>query len=245
MLGSSDVGGCHRRQRLWVLAADARRIGRGQSLVNVQPGQPDPVGGGEVALLPTPAAADGSGGRRAKNLEWDGGTAYRPSGAKASVSLQEAMDLLPTPRTSDTNGAGGHGAGGLDLRTAIDPLPTPTAADSRGARNATSGRSADSQHHAGTTLCDVAHTADFGKHQAAVNRWSSIVGFPPAPTDDKGRLNPPFVEWMMGYPAGWVTDLGLTRTAKLKALGNAVQPQAGAAAFTALARRLEAIEAAA
>lgn len=38
-----------------------------------------------------------------------------------------AYSLLPTPRTSDTNGAGSHGTGGLDLRTAVDLLPTPTA----------------------------------------------------------------------------------------------------------------------
>jgi len=37
--------------------------------------------------------------------------------------------LLPTPRTSDTNGAGQHGDGGLDLRTAVTLLPTPRASD--------------------------------------------------------------------------------------------------------------------
>ena len=34
---------------------------------------------------------------------------------------------MPTPRTSDTNGAGAHGTGGPDLRTAVSLLPTPTA----------------------------------------------------------------------------------------------------------------------
>lgn len=41
-----------------------------------------------------------------------------------------SSSLLPTPRTSDTNGAGQHGEGGLDLRTAVTLLPTPLAADS-------------------------------------------------------------------------------------------------------------------
>ena len=36
---------------------------------------------------------------------------------------------LPTPRTSDSNGAGGHGSGGPDLRTTISMLPTPRATD--------------------------------------------------------------------------------------------------------------------
>ena len=39
--------------------------------------------------------------------------------------------LLPTPRTSDTNGAGAHGYGGPDLRTAISLLPTPMSRDYR------------------------------------------------------------------------------------------------------------------
>jgi hypothetical protein len=43
--------------------------------------------------------------------------------------------LLPTPRTSDTNGPGLHGDGGPDLRTVISLLPTPTVADSRDTAN--------------------------------------------------------------------------------------------------------------
>ncbi|GLZ05277.1 hypothetical protein Acsp03_27430 [Actinomadura sp. NBRC 104412] len=37
--------------------------------------------------------------------------------------------MLPTPRTSDTNGPGTHGQGGPDLRTAVMLLPTPRATD--------------------------------------------------------------------------------------------------------------------
>lgn len=42
------------------------------------------------------------------------------------------MTLLPSPRTSDTNGAGVHGDGGLDLRTAVTLLPTPTTTNAHG-----------------------------------------------------------------------------------------------------------------
>lgn len=52
--------------------------------------------------LPTPTAGDATGGHHVTNLRWDGGTAYRPSGAKASVSLREALDLLPTPVANDS-----------------------------------------------------------------------------------------------------------------------------------------------
>jgi DNA (cytosine-5)-methyltransferase 1 len=39
------------------------------------------------------------------------------------------------------------------------------------------------------------------------------------------KLNPLFVEYMMGLPAGWVTNTGLSRAQQLKMLGNGVVPQ--------------------
>lgn len=39
---------------------------------------------------------------------------------------------------------------------------------------------------------------------------------------------------MMGLPTGWVTDLGLSRAAQLKMLGNGVVPQRAALALTIL-----------
>ena len=44
-------------------------------------------------------------------------------------------------------------------------------------------------------------------------------------TLDQGKLNPVFVEYMMGLPKGWVTDMDMLRTQKLKMLGNGVVPQ--------------------
>lgn len=44
-------------------------------------------------------------------------------------------------------------------------------------------------------------------------------------TLDQGRLNPKFVEYMMGLMPGWVTDLPISRTNQLKILGNGVVPQ--------------------
>ena len=128
-------------------------------------------------------------------------------------------------------------------------LPTSTVNDSRGGRNATSARKEGSQHHDGWTLCDVAYADTFDRYAAAVERWAVLLGVePPAPTFlsplrkklERGpQLNPAFVEWMMGYPAGWITDLDLTRTAQLKALGNAQQPQVAYQAWRLLTGRLE------
>lgn len=50
------------------------------------------------------------------------------------------------------------------------------------------------------------------------------------------RLNPAFVEWMMGFPDGWTE--GVKRTARLRLLGNAVQPQVAMAAWDGLIARV-------
>jgi len=77
----------------------------------------------------------------------------------------------------------------------------------------------------------------WGDYADAIARWEHALGRPaPAPTmtSAKGnpQLAPAFVEWMMGLPAGWVTDVpGITRNEALKALGNGVVPQQAAAAM--------------
>ena len=70
----------------------------------------------------------------------------------------------------------------------------------------------------------------FGKYEPAIHRWERILNRPaPSPTiagnNDRPRLNPVFVEWMMGLPAGHVTGHGLSNAQALKMLGNGVVPQ--------------------
>jgi DNA (cytosine-5)-methyltransferase 1 len=49
------------------------------------------------------------------------------------------------------------------------------------------------------------------------------------------------VEWMMGLPDGWITDIpGLSRSGQLRALGNGVVPQQAALAVNVLSTPLEA-----
>ncbi|GAA5056328.1 hypothetical protein GCM10023336_28970 [Streptomyces similanensis] len=80
---------------------------------------------------------------------------------------------------------------------------------------------------------------EWGKFAPAVARWEAVTGRRvPWATDDRGRLSPAFVEWMMGLPSGHVTAVpGLTRTQQLKALGNGVVPQQAAAALRFLLDR--------
>jgi DNA (cytosine-5)-methyltransferase 1 len=81
---------------------------------------------------------------------------------------------------------------------------------------------------------------DWGQYGPAVARWEAVTGRrAPWAVDDRGRLNPPFVEWMMGLPAGHVTAVpGLSRNAQLKALGNGVVPQQAEAALRLLLARI-------
>ncbi|MFF5111576.1 hypothetical protein [Streptosporangium sp. NPDC000509] len=76
----------------------------------------------------------------------------------------------------------------------------------------------------------------WGAYEPAIRRWEHILGCPaPRPTDDRRRLTPAFVEWVMGLPAGWVTDVPtLTRNQQLHALGNGVVPAQAIAALHTL-----------
>ena len=107
--------------------------------------------------------------------------------------------------------------------------------DSFGARNETSGRKEGSQHHSGRTLGDVAWLDAWGEYSPAIHRWERIIGRaapdPPEPGKKRPRLASRFVEWLMGLDDGHVTGVGLTRNQELKALGNGVVPQQGAAAL--------------
>lgn len=217
---ASQVGACHRRERVFVLAypADA-----GSSAVGEYAGEPSPEEAGAQAsyrsgnsdreriardrraaadgvgtLLPTPSVADGTGGHASR------------SGARSDELLLPGLArahaegaLLPTPRTTDANGAGAHGTGGEDLRT--------TATGSR-----------------------------WGVFGPAIAHQEALSRPAPSPTEPNAngrpRLNAAFAEWMMFWPKGWVTDpaIGLSRVDQLRAIGNGVVPPQAVAAFSYL-----------
>ena len=68
---------------------------------------------------------------------------------------------------------------------------------------------------------------------AAIERWEKTLGREAPPlAKPKGTLNVEFVEWMMGFPKGWVTDADdVSRTAQFAALGNACTPRQASEAF--------------
>ena len=85
----------------------------------------------------------------------------------------------------------------------------------------------------------------WGEYEPAIRMWESLTRPAPAPTLPDGkngnhRLAAVFPEWMMGYPAGWVTDI-LRRNPAIKACGNGVVPQQAYAALTVLWSRVLAV----
>lgn len=240
-LTASAVGACHRRNR-WFCVATHPDSGAAGRVGRTVPGAQEPVDGwGDLGF------ADGVGvGLLATPTAWLG---RRPSHSDARPGSPALV-----------------GTGSELTRDIAALLPTPTARDSTNARNATVTRRADSAAAYGWTMADVAHrlagrpnTGAGGfleyppapanedsldllhasKYGPAVKRWERLCRPAPAPLDD-GRLAPQFVEWMQGYPAGWVTDTAALgrRTAALKALGNSVVPQCVAAAYLSLSARL-------
>jgi DNA (cytosine-5)-methyltransferase 1 len=135
-------------------------------------------------------------------------------------------------RTKHSNG-NGHGAS-LNIE-AVKLMPTPNTmdmlprrSDEALARARSKGGSSNLKD--ADIVRNPADGIDWGKFAPAIKRWEEISGrAAPAPTKPDGkdgahRLSSDFTEWMMGLPAGWITDIGLTRNDELKACGNGVVP---------------------
>lgn len=125
------------------------------------------------------------------------------------------------------------------LSRALTLLPTPIAERPDGHRSADF---ADGH----TTFRDVIDRDRWGEFAQAIARWETVTGRPvPEPTEPGRtalRLSARFVEWMMGLPGGWVTDVDISRTAQLRALGNGVVPQQAAAAIRTMLTNTDAID---
>lgn len=118
-------------------------------------------------------------------------------------------------------------------------LPTPKASDGpNGGPNQRDG--AGNYYLPGVAVrCDQHWRSeelgvDYGP---AIRRWAHILGQPaPSPTapDARGnhRVSPAAYEWLMGYPADWVTGIdGIPRSQQIKLGGNGVVPHQGAVAY--------------
>lgn len=138
-----------------------------------------------------------------------------------SEIVSGSSPLLPTPTASEygTNQGGGAGRVGpvrhsLQGMAQRGLIPTPTASDANGSG---SRNTATSKAHPGLSLNDWARgdggrgrllpTPQAQDHRNCADYSDGSRGHSPQLGHlGQGRLNPRFVEWMMGFPPGW-TDV--------------------------------------
>lgn len=244
-LRAADVGAPHGRFRFFLLAY-ARDFRYERPWPSRDRG-PRPADGGRRAdapltLLPTPVAQP-SGNTPEEHLRKKPG---REVVTHLAILVENGLletggRLLPTPRAA-------RGASGTetmyrlgaerddtgDRQGNVILLPTPMVGSSNpAAHGQISGDFRKKMDNA---------VANWGDYEPAVRLWESLTRPAPAPTLPDGkngnhRLAAVFPEWMMGYPAGWVTDI-LRRNPAIKACGNGVVPQQAFAALSVLWARV-------
>ncbi len=97
--------------------------------------------------------------------------ARHPGMGDMGLPLGLAVRLLPTPRTSDTNGAASHGDGGPDLRTAVSLLPTPRASDGeKGSPNQRHGDGSLTLASTAARLLPTPSASDHGSNYATAEQ---------------------------------------------------------------------------
>lgn len=204
-LRASDVGAPHRRDRIFIIAWPAAEDADGAAR-----DQRRLATSGQAQSGRARPNARGRGGAPAVSNA-DGNALWEQPVAIAQRGSQAIAGIVGAKAASDADGATSRQNG--------NGQPAQQKTDHGRHRMDPSGR-----------------FLGWGPYGPAVARWEHALGrLAPPPVDERGRLNPVFVEWMIGLPAGWVTDVpGIPRDAQLKALGNGVVPQQGAAAFRSL-----------
>jgi DNA (cytosine-5)-methyltransferase 1 len=185
------------------------------------------------------------------DLRFDAEWAVFTSAEIGAPHRRERLYIAATPNPAGVGRDGRAWAGlrrsgrvepAVDRRGHLTPLlPTPTATMAPQMRGERSG-----SWQPPPNLVDIAesgHDLTDSIWWPAVQRWATVTGTTPPPfvhVGPKGgrTVDARFVEWMMGYRAGWVTDLGLSNSRALKLLGNSVQPQTARLAIGELTQRL-------
>ena len=253
---ASEVGAAHRRERVFVVAYPP-----GDGLEGGFTGRPlseNPPTESNELLLPTPCAQQ-SGNSPELLLSKKPG---RQVVTDLAILVENGLlktggKLLSTPQARDGKGVPGDSYNLASLPRDVALLRTPCAAEAEGgplhpevakARNQTLRLTGQVLAATGN-LTDSSGDTDnsWGDYAPAIHRWEQVLGrSAPEPTEPsrtgKPQLSPAFVEWMMGLPAGWVTDpsLGLSRVQQLRLLGNGVVPQQAEFALRLMLDRIKA-----
>lgn len=144
------------------------------------------------------------------------------------VAIMATDSMWPSARTSDTNGPGLHGDGGMDLRTAAVNWASPKASDPEKAGPNMRGSKGDiplpaqAMHWLAPLVADAGEKITLASHQGSLLKQANDFHPPSSPdqpiiaagttssTDSpnsnqpsvKRKLNPIFVEALMRWPTG-------------------------------------------
>lgn len=212
-LRAADVGAPHGRARIFIFATDTdSNAVRQQPIRELRRSHPTIARHARPAT-PADPASDGRHQRRTEPA----GIVGRPDVA------------LSGHAPADADGDGQQGVGGLkSVRRHADGCRGSNGTRQQAELATLADAEGDAQ---GISDGERVPAGQWGPYAPAIARWERVLGrTAPNPTEPgrtgSHRLSPRFVEWMMGLPAGWVTDVpGLSRNAQLKALGNGVVPQ--------------------
>lgn len=251
---ASDVGAPHKRLRWFCLGYSDRVAGTQARSFFGRSGTL-----GEQAEVSGVVGSDGSsGGSPVADPYGAGRKARCDSGCSRECVREESVGCSSSSSYPDCGGyeegKDGAGVGGLDCsdesssrerewsRPQSGNRSVEDASDSDCAGRGEHGGSSATAQELVSPEC-AGDDSTFGPYSRAVARWEYVTGRQaPAPTDDEKRLNPYFVEWMMGLPRGWVCDAISGRTYQLKILGNGVVPLQAAYAFSILWEQMQTFE---
>jgi DNA (cytosine-5)-methyltransferase 1 len=234
---ASDVGACHQRARLFILAyPNIERLQRHNGFTRqTQAERQRHFKQGDSAFVADTDSASsqtfarrqrGGDFRRLQFMERGGQVdSFTSDTSSAERRRKEHEHLCEAVRTATESGE----------RVSFT-------ADTDDGHGETVGPMPRLERHASRRDMHEMPDTDWGQYTQAIRRWENTIGRPaPAPTivgrANKPRLNPEFVEWMMGLPSGWVTGHNLSPAQCLKMLGNGVVPQQARHAIQQLTER--------
>ena len=215
---ASDVGACHQRARVFVVAwpadSDGRRFLERHARVGRVPVTHASRDGSTLGLLRTPMADEDGGGPLHPDVAKDRGQTLRLTG---QILAMTGDLLLPTPAVNDMGA--GKDVDAWDAWT--DDMRT---------------KHGNGNGHGKSLEIEAKRSNMWGDYAEAIARHEHALGRPaPAPTlptgrDGKSQLSPMFEEWMMMLPDGWVTDPAIwegvkgARNQQVKLFGNGIVP---------------------
>ena len=241
-LTAANVGATHGRFRVFLLASlpDASSIGLETRRLPGRPLAEIPQPANHQQVLQNANLATGSERRITAPGQAESGRTRPNTGGRSGTPVADSDCGDDDGRFNDPQWTAQWGEATSGSSEGSSPPADATSArrdqgqDSRaGGEDASEGAWSLEPERGGRERVNQA----WGAYEPAVRRWERTNGPAPRPTEPTGRdnahrLSPAFVEWMMGLPAGWVTDVpGVNCNAQLKALGNGVVPQQAIAAL--------------